>query len=401
MQYQFDQIVDRRNTNSEKYDFANEHNMPDGLLPLWVADMDFPAPQEVITALVKRAQHGIFGYTDTKKDYFDTLHNWYSNRFHWNLQQDWLVKTPGVVFAICNAIRALTRPGDAVLIQRPVYYPFSLAILQNNRKLINNPLVYQNGAYSIDFDDFERKIADHNVKLFLLCSPHNPVGRVWSREELLQLGDICCRHNVLIVADEIHHDFIYEGFCHHVFADLKPAYLSRTITCTAPSKTFNLAGLQVSNIFIANPEIRQKFISTMKAAGCNELNALGIAAAQAAYTHGTDWLEQLRAYLAQNLAFASTFLKSRLPMVKLVQPQGTYLLWLDFSALGLSEADLETCIVQHAKLWLDAGTMFGPEGTNFQRLNIACPRKILETALTRLENALQAEFKNCCIAPEF
>lgn len=388
--YHFDEIIERRNTNSLKYDFAVERGKPHDILPLWVADMDFQAPREVLDALTKTAQHGIFGYSDVKSTYFDTLQKWFTDSFGWQTEREWLVKTPGVVFAICAAIRALTDPGDAVLIQRPVYYPFSLSILQNNRKLINSPLVYQNGAYAIDFADLERKIIDNNVKLFILCSPHNPVGRVWSKAELCQLGDILCKHDVLVLADEIHHEFVFEGYQHHVFAALNPEYNKRTITCTAPSKTFNLAGLQVSNIFIANPEIRGKFIAAIAATGYCELSTMGIAAAQAAYADGREWLEQLKHYVTQNLAFTKAFLASRLPEIKLIDPQGTYLLWLDCSALGLDEIALEKLITERAKLWLDAGTMFGPEGAQFERINIACPRAVLQRALEQLEQAIRS-----------
>ncbi|MBP2633720.1 MAG: aminotransferase [Firmicutes bacterium] len=389
MKYNFDEIIDRRNTNSLKYDFAIERNKPSDVLPLWVADMDIKTPFEVREALKKSAEHGIFGYSDVKIEYFNTLHTWFKTKFAWDTKPEWLVKTPGVVFAICTAIRAFTEKGDAVLIQRPVYYPFSLSIKDNERKLVNNPLVYKDGKYEIDFADFEQKIIDNGVKLFILCSPHNPVGRVWSKEELLKIGDICIKHNVLIVADEIHEEFVYEGFKHHVFANLKPEFSDITITCTAPSKTFNLAGLQVSNIFIANAELRHKFKKKIIKTGYCELNAMGLVACQTAYAHGQDWLEKLKVYLAQNLDFTRKFLAEKIPQIKLVEPQGTYLLWLDCSALHLDDKALEDLIINKAKLWLDAGTMFGPEGSGFQRINITCPRATLEKALLKLEAAVK------------
>lgn len=388
MKYNFDEMIDRKNTNSLKYDFAVERNKPADVLPLWVADMDIKTPLEVREALKKSAEHGIFGYSDVKLEYFHTLHTWFKTNFAWDTKPEWLVKTPGVVFAICTAIRALTEKGDAVLIQRPVYYPFSFSIKDNERKLVNNPLVYKNGQYEIDFADFEQKIIDNQVKLFILCSPHNPVGRVWTKEELLKLGDICLKHNVIVVADEIHEEFIYEGFQHHVFANLKPEFNDITITCTAPSKTFNLAGLQVSNIFIANASIRHQFKKAMDRTGYCESNAMGLVACQAAYTYGRDWLDQLKTYLSENLAFTRTFLAEKIPQIKLVEPQGTYLIWLDCSGLHLSDKDLEDLIVNKAKLWLDAGTMFGSEGSGFERINITCPRKTLEKALLQLEKAV-------------
>jgi cystathionine beta-lyase len=342
-----------------------------------------------LQALEKSVRHGIFGYSECKDGYFEAVRDWYRQYFDWNVQNEWLVKTPGVVFAICAAIRALTKEGEAVLIQRPVYYPFFESILNNDRKLVNSPLVYDNGKYSIDFQDFEEKIIQNQVKLFILCSPHNPVGRVWTKEELTRIGDICVKHDVRIVADEIHADFVYEGFQHCVFASLKPEYSERTITCTAPSKTFNIAGLQVSNIFIQNPKIRTQFQKEVTKTGYSQLNSVGIAVCQAAYEGGRQWLEELKQYLAGNLDFLRRFLNEKLPMVKLIEPQGTYLIWLDFRELGLSDRELEDLIVQQAGLWLDRGTLFGPEGKGFERINIACPRKNLENACLRLERSIK------------
>lgn len=384
----FDTIIDRKGSNSLKYDFAAERGKPEDVLPLWVADMDFQAPPAVVEALINAAKHGIFGYSESKQGYFDALQKWYSGHFNFNIEREWLVKTPGVVFAICMAIRSLTDEGDAVLIQRPVYYPFSESIRANQRKLVNNPLIYKDGTYSVDFQDFEEKIIENGVKLFILCSPHNPVGRVWTEDELIRMGDICVKHNVLIVSDEIHADFVYPGNTHLVFANLKPEYLECTLTCTAPSKSFNLAGLQTSNIFIANPAIRKKFRSEITKSGYSQLNTMGLAACQAAYEHGEEWLEGLKKYLTGNLAFVRTFLADRLPQIKLVEPQGTYLVWLDCTALGYKEEQLDDLLINKAKLWLDGGAMFGPEGNGFERINIACPRAVLEKAMTQLEQAV-------------
>lgn len=390
MKYDFDKVIDRRNTNSVKYDFALEKGKPAEILPLWVADMDFQTPPEVIEALAKSAHHGIFGYTETKKDYFEALAKWFKEGFDWTIEPSWLVKTPGVVYAICLAIRAYTSKGDSVLIQQPVYHPFASSIITNERTLVNNPLQYKDGKYSIDFIDFEHKIVTNNVKLFLLCSPHNPVGRVWSKEELLRLGEICLRHNVLVVADEIHADFVYPGFQHQVFANLKPEFSDFTITCTAPSKTFNLAGLQVSNILISNKKLRTQFKQEMARTGYHQCNTMGLVACQAAYTYGRPWLRELIEYLAGNLAFLRSFLQEHLPQIKLVEPEGTYLVWLDFSKLGLTEEQLEDLIVNKAGLWLNPGTLFGSEGKGFQRINIACPRAILEQALKQLVKAIRS-----------
>lgn len=388
MKYDFDEIIDRRNTDSIKYDFAEKRGKPAGVLPLWVADMDFRTPPCVIDALVEKSRHGIFGYSETKNDYFDVLKNWFSAQFNWNIKPEWLVKTPGVVFAICAAIRSLTDEGDAVLIQQPVYYPFSESVIANRRKLVINQLIYSQGKYSIDFEDFEDKIIKNNVKLFILCSPHNPVGRVWTREELTMLGEICLKHGVTVVSDEIHADFTYPGHTHLVFADVKPEFSDITITCTAPTKTFNLAGLQISNIFISNSNIKRKFKAEIIRSGYSQVNIMGIVACRAAYSGGLEWLKELKEYLAGNLEYLRSFLKNRLPHIKLIEPQGTYLVWLDFSALGLDDKELDDLMVYKAGLWLDAGTMFGAGGEGFQRINIACPRSVLEKALNQIEQAV-------------
>ncbi|MDF2655903.1 MAG: aminotransferase [Bacillota bacterium] len=389
MAYNFDEIIERKGTNCIKYDFACERGKPDDLLPLWVADMDFRTPPEVIDALVAASQHGIFGYSEVKKPYFKAVHNWYQEHFGWQTEEGWMVKTPGVVFAISTAIRGLTEPGDSILIQRPVYYPFTEVILSNDRKLVNNPLIYTDGKYQIDFEDFETKIRENNVKLFVLCNPHNPVGRVWTKEELIRMGEICLHYQVTVVSDEIHADFIYPGHQHLVFSTLRPEFADITITCTAPSKTFNLAGLQVSNNFISNGELRRAFRREIGRTGYGQLNTLGLIACQVAYEKGYPWLQELREYLNGNLTFIREFLKAELPEITLVEPEGTYLVWLDFHNLGLSEKELEQLIVNKAKLWLDEGTMFGPEGEGFQRFNIACPKATLETAFHQLKRAIR------------
>lgn len=389
MKYDFSQVIERNNTLSIKYDFAKERKKPSGLLSLWVADMDFPVAQEIKDALIERCNHGIFGYSEVKTPYYEVIAKWYEEKFNWPTKKQWLVKTPGVVAAIANAIRAFTNIGDAVLIQKPVYYPFFLTIEDNQRKVVNNSLVYKNGRYEMDFVDFEEKIISHKVKLFVLCSPHNPVGRVWNKEELLKIGDICLKHKVIVVADEIHADFVYHGHQHQVFANLKTDYQEITVTCTAPSKTFNIAGLQVSNIFIANENLRKKFKQELKKTANADINVMGLIACQAAYSQGEDWLRQVKIYIAENLEYVKTFLRDNLPQVKLVEPEGTYLLWLDFRELNLTEEELEDLIINKAKLWLDGGTMFGTEGVGFQRINIACPQKILIQAFTQLKEALK------------
>lgn len=388
MPVDFDTVPNRRGTNCFKYDFAREMGMPEDVLPLWVADMDFPTAPAVLERLHALAEHGIFGYTGVKDAYFSAVHNWYAQRFSWETQRSWLVTTPGVVFAIAIAIRAFTQKGDAILIQQPVYYPFANKVTENDRQLVVNPLVLKNGRYEMDFADMERKIVDNRVKMLLLCSPHNPVGRVWTKEELLRVGEICQKHGVLVVSDEIHADFTYAGHTHHVFASVKSEFADFTITCTAPSKTFNLAGLQNSNIFIPNRQLRHAYKKELSACGCGGTNCMGMAACQAAYEAGADWLEQLKQYLAGNLAYIRQFLREKLPEIALIEPEGTYLVWLDLRKLGLTEQQQRQLIVQDAKLWLDTGTLFGQGGEGFERINIACPRTTIEQAMQRLEHAV-------------
>lgn len=388
MPVDFDTVPNRRGTNCFKYDFAREMGMPEDVLPLWVADMDFPTAPAVLERLHALAEHGIFGYTGVKDAYFSAVHNWYAQRFGWETQRSWLVTTPGVVFAIAIAIRAFTQKGDAILIQQPVYYPFANKVTENDRQLVVNPLILKNGRYEMDFADMERKIADNHVKMLLLCSPHNPVGRVWTKEELLRVGEICQKHGVLVVSDEIHADFTYAGHTHRVFASVKSEFADFTITCTAPSKTFNLAGLQNSNIFIPNRQLRHAYKKELSACGCGGTNCMGMAACQAAYEAGADWLEQLKQYLAGNLAYVRQFLREKLPDIALIEPEGTYLVWLDLRKLGLTEQQQRQLIVQDAKLWLDTGTLFGQGGEGFERINIACPRATIEQAMQRLERAV-------------
>lgn len=388
MPVDFDTVPNRRGTNCFKYDFAREMGMPEDVLPLWVADMDFPTAPAVLERLHALAEHGIFGYTGVKDAYFSAVHNWYAQRFGWETQRSWLVTTPGVVFAIAIAIRAFTQKGDAILIQQPVYYPFANKVTENDRQLVVNPLVLKNGRYEMDFADMERKIVDYHVKMLLLCSPHNPVGRVWTKEELLRVGEICQKHGVLVVSDEIHADFTYAGHTHRVFASVKSEFADFTITCTAPSKTFNLAGLQNSNIFIPNRQLRHAYKKELSACGCGGTNCMGMAACQAAYEAGADWLEQLKQYLAGNLAYIRQFLREKLPDIALIEPEGTYLVWLDLRKLGLTEQQQRQLIVQDAKLWLDTGTLFGQGGEGFERINIACPRTTIKQAMQRLERAV-------------
>ena len=385
----FNIVVNRKNTNCLKYDFAVRRGRPENVLPLWVADMDFKVAPEITQAIEKRVAHGIFGYSEVKEEYFEAVSAWMEQKHGWHVKEDWLVKTPGVVFALAMAVQAFTEPGDAVIIQQPVYYPFSEVIADNGRRIVDNTLeLKEDGKYHINFEDFEQKVKENHVKLFLLCSPHNPVGRVWTKEELKKIAAICRKYDVIVVSDEIHEDFVFNGK-HQVFADLSEDAKNRTITCTAPSKTFNLAGLQVSNIWIANPKLREKFKKQIAAAGYSQLNTLGLTACEAAYRYGGEWHAELLGYLKSNLNFLREFLQTRLPEVKLIESEGTYLVWLDFGSLGLTEEQREELLTKKAGIWLDSGAIFGAAGEGFERINIACPRSILKDALERIERAVR------------
>ncbi len=384
----FDKIIDRRNTRCLKYDFAVERNMPADVLPLWVADMDFATSCYIEDAIMERAKHAIYGYSEVKTPYFDILKKWMQKHHDWDIQRKWLVKTPGVVFALAMAVKAYTEPGDAVLIQQPVYYPFSEVIKDNGRNVVSNTLYLgEDNRYHIDFEDFEQKIVAHKIKLFLLCNPHNPVGRVWSKEELTRLGDICVKYHVTVVSDEIHEDFVFKGK-HQVFANIKKEYEDITVTCTAPSKTFNIASLMISNILIPNPELKRKFKHQMDAAGISQLNVLGLVACEAAYEHGEEWYQAMHAYVKANIEFVKQYVEEQLPGVNMVEHEGTYLVWLDFRGTGLGVEELDDKIINQEKLWLDSGKIFGSCGEGFQRINVACPRKVLEEAMDRIKNVV-------------
>lgn len=387
--YDFDRIVDRRNTDCLKYDFAVQRGRPKDVLPFWVADMDFSIAQEIEDALVKRCQHGIFGYSEATDGYFAALQNWYLKHFNWHVQRPWLIKTPGVVFALAMAVKAFTEPGDGVLVQQPVYYPFTEVIRDNDREVVNAPLALVNGHYEIDFADLEQKLANPKVKLMFLCSPHNPVGRVWTKEELLKVGDLCLKYNVITVSDEIYSDFVWDDNTHTPFATLGEEYQQNCIVCTAPSKTFNIAGLQVSNIFIPNQKLRRAFRKQIDAAGYSQLNTLGLVACQAAYTYGEEWLTQVKAYIRSNITFVDDYLKQNLPQIKMLPIEGTYLVWLDCSALGMTADEREQWLWHEAKLWLDGGGIFGKEGEAFERINVACPRATLLQGLEQLKAAVE------------
>ena len=380
----FDTVIDRKGTRSLKYDFAVRRGKPKDVLPLWVADMDFQTSSYITDALEDMVKHGVFGYSESEEHYFGAVQNWMERHYNWHVKESWMTKTPGIVFALAMAVKAYTQENDAVLIQPPVYYPFKEVVEDNHRRLVNNTLVLGgDGTYTIDYEDFEKKIIEENVKLFILCNPHNPVGRVWTREELERLGDICLKHGVFVVSDEIHADFVFERK-HTVFSEVKEAYRDISMICTSPSKTFNIAGLQISNIFISNPEKATAFRRQVAAAGYSQVGLPGLVACEAAYRHGDEWLEGVLAYIKANAEFTRAYLQEHLPRVKMTKLEGTYLVWLDFRNYGLTDKELDEKILNQAGLWLDSGAVFGKCGEGFQRINIACPRKTLQQALDRL-----------------
>ena len=389
--FDFDTVIDRRHTLSLKYDFAVERGKPADVLPFWVADMDFKVAPCITEALERQVRHGIFGYSEVKKPYFDALHHWFSTYFEWDVKEDWLIKTPGVVPAINVAIQSLTKPGDAILIQSPVYYPFAASIRNNGRRVVKSPLIRRGSKYAMnDFDDIERLIAENGVKLALFCSPQNPTGRVWTKEEITEFSRICRAYHVPVLVDEIHCDFTYPGYKHTAFGTIGDEDAMNAIICTAPSKTFNIAGLQNSNIWIPNPKLRRAFHHGLDCFGYDQLNVMGLVAAQAAYEGGREWLDAVKAYIFQNLGYVRDFLQKNLPHIKMVEPEGTYLLWLDCRYYGLSDQELEARILHDAHLWVDMGYMFGTEGSGYFRMNLACPRATLAQGMTQLYQAFQS-----------
>ena len=388
MKYDFDKLINRKNTNSLKYDFAIERKRPEDAIPLWVADMDFATLDEVKNALIEKANYGVFGYSEPKERYFNALNNWFKVNHNWDIDTSKVVLACGVVLAIAATIRALTKENDAVLICQPVYYPFEETIKVNNRKLVVSELKNINNHYEVDINDFEKKIVENDVKLFILCNPHNPVGRVWTREELERIGDICLKHNVFVISDEIHADFTYEGHKHIVFATVKKEFENNCIVCTAPTKTFNLAGLHISNIYIPNDDVRRKYKLEMAKIGYSQSNVMGIIACQAAYESGALWLKDLKQYLKSNLDFVRDYINNNLKDISLIEPEGTYLLWLDCRKLNLSNRELHDLINNKAKVWVDDGYVFGEGGSGFIRINIACPKQTLYKALENIKKVL-------------
>lgn len=381
--YDFDKLISRENTNCAKWDAVEK-----GLLPMWVADMDFQSPPEVIAALQETARHGIFGYSAGYGGWFEALMQWMGKRCGWSPQKEWISTSPGVIAALYMLVRALTEPGDRIVIQPPVYRPFHYVARSNGCELLENPLYFDGKKYRMDLKHL-RQTVDARVKLLILCSPHNPVGRVWSREELLALSQFCLEHEITVISDEIHSDLVFPGYKHTVLASLSKELEQNTVVCNAPSKTFNIPGIQASNVIIANEDMRSAYRRVLRGSGLALPNVFAVTAVEAAYTYGESWLKELLLYLEENYRLASSFIAERIPEIKITQPEGTYLLWLDCRGLGLNDEELDSFIREKAKLLLEPGTTFGTSGSGFQRMNIACPRLRLVEALQRLEKAVR------------
>ena len=389
MPFDFDTVIERRGTVSTKHDMAAANGYPEDVLPMWVADMDYKVPPCITDALSQNVDHGIFGYSFAPDSYYEAVQGWFATQFSWEIPREWMVFSPGVVFALSAAIRITTQPGEAVLVQPPVYYPFYNVIRNNERTLVESQLIYEDGRYTIDFADFEHKIREHDVKLFILCSPHNPICRVWTEEELKRIGEICHRYGVTVVSDEIHCDFTWPDHPHTPFVKACPEMAESTIVCTAPSKSFNLAGLQTSNIMIPGQTLRDAWQQEMLRINFHAPNSLGLRACEAAYRGGAQWLAECKAYMWENMQYVQSFLEENLPQIKLVQPEGTYFAWLDCTGLGLSKEALDNTIVNGAKLWLDTGSLFGDCAEQFQRVVLACSRSVVVEAMNRLKAAVE------------
>ncbi|MED4204689.1 PatB family C-S lyase [Neobacillus mesonae] len=384
----FNEKIDRLNTASVKWEATKEIFGETDLWPMWVADMDFKPPQAVIKAIKKRADHGVFGYTFIPESTKQAIAAWVSKRHSWTIDGSWLLYCSGVVQGISTAIQAFTEEGDRVLLQSPVYTPFFEMIKQNNRTVVNSPLILEGNQYRIDFAAFEEELKK-GCKLFLLCSPHNPGGRVWTKDELLQMGELCLKYNCLILSDEIHSDLVYKEYKHTPIASITEALSENVITCIAPSKTFNLAGLQASVAIIKNNTLRKQFDDTLKRQGFFTLNTFGIIAMEAAYLEGEAWLEELMAYLQDNKQYVLNFLQENLPEITCIDSEGTYLLWLDCRKLGLSDQELRASLLQKGRLALEPGTKYGLGGEGFVRMNIACPKEHVIEGLNRLKMAFK------------
>lgn len=386
--YNFDEVIDRHGTDCLKYDFGMKRKGRDDLLPLWVADMDFRLPDEILDEFHKRIDHGIFGYTDPLDEYFDAMNHWFSTRYGYTIKPEWVTLGAGIVYALGTSVKAFTEEGDAMMVMQPVYYPFSEVIKNDGRKLVNCQLRYENNRYSIDFEKMEQMIKEENVKALIFCNPHNPVGRVWTREEMEKVAEICLKYNVIWMVDEMHCDFIFPGHEFTSCMNLDKKFHEIIALYSSPGKTFNVAGLQPANIIIPNEELRKKYQWANTQAAYSQGSLMGQLAVKVCYTKGADWVDELVEYIYENAKYMSRYVKENFPKAKMVESEGTYLVWVDFSGYGFSNEELEHLMLEEAKLWLDSGIIFGPETAQFERFNVACPRVMVEQALTQLKNAL-------------
>lgn len=387
MKYNFDEIVSRRHTCSYKWDSAPSDEKE--VLPLWVADMDFRTAPVIVEALERRVRHGIFGYVRVPDAYYESVARWFARRHGWKMETDWIIYTSGVVPAISAVIKALTVPGDGVVVQTPVYNCFFSSIRNNGCRVVPNPLIYENRTYRIDFEDLDRKTADPGVRLLLLCNPHNPAGRVWTQEELVRIGEICQKNGVRVIADEIHCELVFPGHEYVPFASTGENQLRNSVTCVSPSKAFNLAGLQIASIISCDRAVRERIDRAININEVCDVNPFGVEATIAAYEGGEDWLLQLLDYLKGNYDLLCDFFKTYLPQIPVTSLEGTYLVWTDCRAFHLPSDVLQTLLLEETGLWLNSGTMYGAEGEGFLRWNIACPRVVLHDALTRFLRFVQ------------
>lgn len=387
MAYNFDEVIQRKETKSSKWDNMTKRFGRDDLLAMWVADMDFLSPPDVQEALIRRAQHGVYGYGVHEQTFDESIVHWMKLRHGWDIEPDWIKTASGVVPSLTVIVQAFANEGDGVLIQPPVYHPFKKVIENWGRRVIENPLVEKDGRYVIDFDDLEEKAKQ--AKLMFLCSPHNPVGRVWTVEELERVGDICLRHDVLVVADEIHSDLVYKDYRHTPFASLSDEFAMNSITCAAPSKTFNLAGLNTAYVISKNPDLARRYELQSSKMSMGGVNVFGVEATIAAYRQGEPWLDELMTYLGGNLKLVTEYVEQQIPEIRVIQPEATYLVWFDCKALNLKKDELDQFMVNEARLAFNEGHLFGEEGTGFQRMNIACPRSLLEQGLIQLNDAVK------------
>lgn len=382
MKYDFDKQISRRGTDSYKWDSEKSEDV----LPMWVADMDFQTAPCIIEALQRRVAHGIFGYTRVPDEYYDSVRAWFGRRHGWQIEREWMIYTSGVVPAVSAIIKALTVPGDGVLLQTPVYNCFFSSIRNNGCEIVSSPLLQTDDTFRIDFDDLERKAADERVKVMLLCNPHNPAGRVWTKEELTRIGEICLRHDVTVISDEIHCELVFPGHTYTPFASLSDEFRQHSVTCISPSKAFNIAGLQIANIICPDEEIRRKIDKAINTNEVCDVNPFGVVATMAAYNEGEEWLKQLLAYLHENYLCTLDFCRKHLPDFPITKLEGTYLIWMDCRTLKRTSEELEELLIKEAGLHLNAGTMYGAEGEGFMRWNIACPRTKLLEGLERFQN---------------